>query len=53
MLRVKLATSKDASLSHIPPSNHPLRNSLDDISSSKTTGKIAFGFWLAKGKQRP
>jgi hypothetical protein len=26
---------------------------LDDISSSKTTGKIAFGFWLAKGKQRP
>jgi len=34
MLRVKLATSKDAPLSRIPPSDHPLSNSLDDISSS-------------------
>ena len=34
MLRVKLATRKDASLSRIAPSDHFLSNSLDDISSS-------------------
>ena len=53
MLRVKLATSKDASLSRIAPSDHFWSNSLDDISSSQSTGKITLGFWLAKGKQRP
>ena len=49
MLRVKLATSKDASLSRIPPSDHPLGNTLMTSHLAKPPIRSPLDFGWQKG----
>ena len=51
MLRVKLATSKDASLSRIPPSDHPLGNTLMTSHLAKPPIRSPLDFSWQKGSK--